>query len=567
MSAKKNRSIQKKKIVLPAEPDTSRKKKVPSIQGWKQKNLPYYIGLAVVLLLIILIRKNYLTIPFERDEGSYAYAGKIILNGAKTFTDIGSQRLDGVFYAYAVLVAFFGYTVKALHVAFLLVNLVSTCLLFLLVKKLINSITALIASLFFALLSMDIGASGFTIQSEHLVAFACIAGFLSLFYFLEKNKIWLLIITGVLFSIAFQLKQTSAFFGFFAGLLIIYKGYFVDKTSIKKLILYASVFSAAVFIPIVIDLLVIYMNGAWTDFKLWFFDIRNQYSSLLSFSQGLKHLKQVFAVIYKNYEFLWIFSVIGSIAIFFTSLPLWKKIFIGGLYAMGLLTVIPGLHFYGHYFLQWIPAVSISAAAFIFSVYDILQNKFKLKKSAFAVSALITIFPVISNLKNSAEYYFNPDETAVLRKAYGGNPFPESKVVADKLNTLMKEEDKLVVLGTEIQMYVYTNKFAPSRFAGCGALLEFPISQSNAWQKEFIADVEKAAPKYMVYYSMPVSWMINPKSEDLIFPWFNKFSKNYKIIGYAEMFSNTTKYVWEPDVDLVNHPLKSTFVIYVLERI
>ena len=71
----------------------------------------------------------------------------------------------------------------------------------------------------------------------------------------------------------------------------------------------------------------------------------------------------------------------------------------------------------------------------------------------------------------------------------------------------------------------------------------------------------------MVYYSMPVSWMINPKSEDLIFPWFNKFSKNYKIIGYAEMFSNTTKYVWEPDVDLVNHPLKSTFVIYVLERI
>ena len=68
------------------------------LANFKNKDqLLSYIALGIILLLITLIRINFLTIPFERDEGAYAYSGKIILDGAKTFIDIGSQRLDGVF--------------------------------------------------------------------------------------------------------------------------------------------------------------------------------------------------------------------------------------------------------------------------------------------------------------------------------------------------------------------------------------------------------------------------------------------------------------------------------------
>jgi len=115
-------------------------------------------------------------------------------------------------------------------------------------------------------------------------------------------------------------------------------------------------------------------------------------------------------------------------------------------------------------------------------------------------------------------------------------------------------------------MYVYTNKKSPSRFAGSGALLEFPVAQSPAWQKEFIADVEKASPKYLVFFSHSISWMASSKSENLIFPWFDKFStEKYNLIGYADMLNGGTNYVWKPDLE-TSGPPQSKFKIFVFEK-
>ena len=131
----------------------------------------------------------------------------------------------------------------------------------------------------------------------------------------------------------------------------------------------------------------------------------------------------------------------------------------------------------------------------------------------------------------------------------------------------MKKEDKLAVLGTEIEMYVYTNKVAPSRFAGCGALLEFPIKESKQWQQEFMHDLEKAAPKYLVFYNNPFSWMVNPKSENLIMPWFNTFVKeHYDLIGFADMLPGGCNYVWKPDPVLYNVGPKGKLQIFTFER-
>jgi hypothetical protein len=310
----------------------------------------------------------------------------------------------------------------------------------------------------------------------------------------------------------------------------------------------------------------IYKNGAWTDFNLWFFEIRKQYTSLISFDQGLEYLKNNFVAIYRDYKFFWMFSFIATIGIFFTRISLWKKIAIAGLNVAGFLTIVPGYHYYGHYFLQWIPAVSISAAMFIFLVQDLIL-RFKQGAISIFIPLLIIIIPVYINLKDLSRYYFKPNLTQVLRSVYGFNPFPESKVIADKLNSVMKEEDKIAVFGTEIQMYVYTNKKSPSRFAGSGALLEFPIKQSNEWQKEFIADVEKAAPRFLIFFNHPISWMANPKTENLIFPWFDKFTAaHYKLYGFADMLDGSTNYVWEPNIDMVNNPPKAQYRIYIFER-
>ncbi len=213
--------MSKKKSKLPSEKETQQEQvrvqtmatALPLEVTNRDNSLYYYLGLAAILVLIYFIRKNFLDIPFERDEGSYMYCGNSILHGAIPFKDIGSQRLDGVFYFYALLVGIFGYTVKSMHFAFILINMLTAVLLFFVTKKLANQLAGLAAALFFALMSMNAFASGFTIQSEHIVSLFIAGAFLSLVHFLEDKKIVLLVISGVLFSLAFQVKQTAALYG------------------------------------------------------------------------------------------------------------------------------------------------------------------------------------------------------------------------------------------------------------------------------------------------------------------------------------------------------------------
>lgn len=555
---------------MPAEKSSPKEKQLQpsrSFFGFQQTDYPYLIGLGIVICLIVFIRSKFVNVPFERDEGSYAYCGRIILDGAVPFKDIGSQRLPGVFYSYALLVAIFGYTLKSLHVAFIAINVISAVFIFIIGRKLMNNVAAISCALCWALLSMNMGISGFTTQSEHIVALFALVGIYFLLRYFDNKSLLMIALSGLFFSFAFEVKQTSFFLGLFAGILLAGKQFFEKERNWKKIILSVLVFSAAVIIPVVIDLFIVWKRGGWEDFNYWFFDIRKEYSTVMTFEQGTDYLKMTWPGMYDNYKFIWIISVIGPVLLLLTSAKWWVKLAVLGFYVFGALTVVPGNHFYGHYFLQWVPTVCISAGAFFYALEDLIQHKLNLKKASRYAALGILILASYSNMNALKKYYFNVNSTQLLRQVYGLNPFPESKVIADKLNTMLRPEDKIAVFGTEIQMYFYTNKISPSRFAGSGALLEFPVAKADDWQKEFINDVEKANPRFLVFYSHAISWLANPKVNNLIFPWFDKFSaEKYNLIGYADMYDNTTNYVWAPDLDLVNNPPKSQYKIFVFER-
>jgi len=549
------------------KPNIDLKNQNKEILGFKNTDYPYLIGLGIIICLIAYIRSNFLNVPFERDEGSYAYCGNIILDGAIPFKDIGSQRLPGVFYSYAVMVAIFGYTLKSLHIGFIILNIISAIIIFLIGRRLFNNSAAIACALCWALLSMNMGISGFTIQSEHIVALFALSGIYFLIKYFDNKSYYLIALSGLFFSFAFEVKQTSFFLGLFAGILLVGKQFFEKDRDFKRIILSVLIFSAAVIIPVALDLFIVWKRGGWEDFNYWFFDIRKEYSSVISFDQGIEYLKMSWPGMYNNYKFIWIVSAIGSLTIFLTSVKWWVKLAVIGFFGFGFLTVMPGNHYYGHYFLQWVPTVCISAGAFFFSVEEIIKTRFNLKAASRYIALGILVLASFSNISALKKYYFNTNSTQLLRQVYGLNPFPESKVIADKLNTMMRPEDKLAVFGTEIQMYFYTNKISPSRFAGSGALLEFPIKKADDWQKEFINDVEKANPRFLVFFSHPISWLANPKVNNLIFPWFDKFSaEKYNLIGYADMYDNMTNYVWAPNIDLVNSPPKSQYKIFVFER-
>ena len=68
-----------------------------------------WISLAVITLgLVITIRLRLLGIPLERDEGEYAYAGQLMLQGIPPYKLAYNMKFPGTYAAYALIMALFG---------------------------------------------------------------------------------------------------------------------------------------------------------------------------------------------------------------------------------------------------------------------------------------------------------------------------------------------------------------------------------------------------------------------------------------------------------------------------
>src|SRR6476661_1403316 len=74
-----------------------------------------YALLAVVLILNCALRFHLRNIPLERDEGEYAYAGQLMLQGIPPYKLAYNMKLPGTYAAYALILAVFGQTPSGIH--------------------------------------------------------------------------------------------------------------------------------------------------------------------------------------------------------------------------------------------------------------------------------------------------------------------------------------------------------------------------------------------------------------------------------------------------------------------
>src|SRR6478672_13124445 len=91
------------------------------VPAWRAA-LPW-ICLGLILLFVVAVRIRVLPVPLERDEGEYAYAGQLILEGIPPYQLAYNVKLHGIYAAYAMVIAVFGQTPFGVHLGLLLVNL------------------------------------------------------------------------------------------------------------------------------------------------------------------------------------------------------------------------------------------------------------------------------------------------------------------------------------------------------------------------------------------------------------------------------------------------------------
>jgi hypothetical protein len=102
--------------------------------------------------LTFAIRIRLLGIPLERDEGEYAYAGQLMLQGIPPYKLAYNMKFPGIYAAYALIMSVFGQTITGIHLGLFLVNATTVALVFLLGRKLMNSAAGIAAAASYAVL-------------------------------------------------------------------------------------------------------------------------------------------------------------------------------------------------------------------------------------------------------------------------------------------------------------------------------------------------------------------------------------------------------------------------------
>ncbi|MBN1766149.1 MAG: glycosyltransferase family 39 protein [Sedimentisphaerales bacterium] len=505
-----------------------------------------WIGLVVIILFIAAIRIHLLDVSLERDEGEYAYAGQLILQGIPPYKLVYNMKMPGIYAAYALILAVFGQTHTGIHLGLLCINAATTVMVFLLAKKLFVPLSALGAAGAFAFLSTSQWVQGIFANAEHFVILPALGGILLLMHWSRIQKGAFLLIGAVLLGLAFLMKQHGgAFVVFGGGYLVITeirRRPFSGRVFIRRIIC----FLLGVFLPFGLTCLILWWTEVFDKFWFWTVGYAQEYISSVSLSDGLEMLKFWIARMVGTTTLIWILAGIGLTALFWNKQIRAKTGFTLGFLLLSFLAICPGFYFRPHYFVLLLPAISLLAGVAVGSLGDVLR-RWQHPKASVIIPVILIGLVLFHTGYQQRQFFFEMSPTLISRINYGRNPFPESLEIARYIKEHSGPQDRIVVLGSEPQIYFYSGRRSVTPYIYTYAMMD-KHDFASLMQKEMIADIESKKPKFLILVRVTTSWLASRDSDFTIIDWYPGYlERYYQLCGYIEIGNpeQDTVYVWD----------------------
>jgi hypothetical protein len=300
-------------------------------QPWRRYFRWHFIVLLAVIVFFGAIRWRLLDMPLERDEGEYAYAGQLILQGIPPYHLAYNMKLPGTYAAYAAILAVFGQTARGIHIGLLLVNAVSVILLYMLAARLFGALAGTIAGASYTLLSTHQGVLGFAAHATNFVVLAALGGLILLLRAEETRRPEFFFWSGLAFGVAFLMKQPGIFLGAFAFLYLAIRCWPGKGTEPAPWAKNMGLFLLAGALPFVLTCIVIFRTGVLQNFWFWTFSYAFQYAATTPLRVGLRNLAANSADMLHSSPSLWIFALLGIPVTFWNPAVRRHAVFVLGL--------------------------------------------------------------------------------------------------------------------------------------------------------------------------------------------------------------------------------------------
>lgn len=494
-----------------------------------------------MVLFFSLIRIRLLNMPLERDEGEYAYAGQLMLQGVPPYVLAYNMKLPGTYAAYSLIMAGFGQSPAGIHIGLLLVNAGTAILLFFLVQRLFGSLAGLAAGSSYALLSTSASVLGFAAHATHFVALAAVGGLLLLLKAMDSRRMFLNVLSGFLLGVAFVFKQPGIFFVLFGGLFL-----FVKEWGCKDwrgLSRHVGAYSAGAALPLALTCGILFFAGVLGKMWFWTFSYGTQYASSLTLAQGWQQFLGTAPSVIEPAWFVWVLAGLGLVALAW-DFRIWQNtVFAIGFLLFSWAAVCPGLYFRQHYFIVMLPAVCLLVGVGVSVAERELSRHFRNSPIRF-VPLLVLLAAMVVSVVGQSEAFFQLDPVVLCRYIYGNNPFPEAQTIAEYLERNTPPQARIAVLGSEPEIYFYSR-----RHSATGYIYTYPLMEDQKYaldmQKEMVKEIESSRPDFMVFVQIPLSWLASSESNPYILDWFGKYvAENYELAGIVDEVTPETQFLW-----------------------
>jgi hypothetical protein len=506
------------------------------------------LAVLAALLFVAYVRLRLADVPLERDEGEYAYAGQLILQGVPPYELAYNMKFPGTYYAYAVILAVFGQTPWGVHVGLLLVNAATVVLVFVVGRRLFGEYAGAVAAVSFAILSLDEAVLGVFAHATHFVTLVAMAALLLLLRASESGRLASYFWSGLLFGLSVVMKQHAVFYVPFAAgfVLWIERGKEVGggRAWVKSL----GAMALGSVLPLTLVVGVLAAQGVLGRFWFWTFRYAREYVSETPVSKALPHLAESFMGVSRNNVALWGLAGIGLVALWTARWKPRARIVVTGWLAASFLVMCPGFWFREHYYIPALTAVALLGGVAVTSLRRILETRLSSRVAA-ALAAAVFVVAIAAYVTRARAYLFAISPRDLSRGIYSQNPFIEAVEIGKYIRDRTDKNDRIAVIGSEPEIYFYADRKAATGYIYTYALME-PQPFAKTMQAEMIREIESAHPRYLVFAWIRYSWLAQQDSDQGIIEWGKAYVHDcYDPVGVADIFSKEkTNMVWDADV-------------------
>ena len=485
-----------------------------------------WLVVLLVLVFVGFIRWRLLEMPLERDEGEYAYAGQLLLQGIPPYELAYNMKLPGTYFAYAAGMALFGQTSSGIHLLLLVANAVTIVFVFLLGRQLSGPIAGLVACASYGLMSVSTAVLGTAAHATQFVVLFAVPGTWLLWRAIQSGRRGICFGAGLLLGLALVMKQQGMFFGIF-GLVVLIGHEMTDGrtgNARRRLVWYV----CGLALPFLVVCAGLACAGAFHQFWFWTFDYAKVYATGTSLGEGFGYLS---AYLHDQFQFFagfWVLALAGLVVALRNPDGRRQIVFALGFLFMSCLATAPGLYFRQHYFVLILPALALIVGLAV----DFLQSALPRRRKVLPLLLVLGVMGWDVYLQRWAFFELSPARLSQV--IYGDNPLVESQLVARHIRENSPADARVAVIGSEPQIYFYARRHSVTGYIYTYALMENQPFAA-AMQQQMIREIEAGKPDFLVLVVNRYSWLFKDSSHLEIFGWVKKFTdEHYELVGLVD---------------------------------